>query len=93
MSKHKWKEDAKCLDYDTNIFFDKYEEDELLRPAVDKLCMSCPVMKDCFSVGISQKEWGVWGGVYLEAGELSREFSSHKDKNSWGSLWQRLTME
>jgi len=92
MNKHKWKDDASCLDYDTNIFFDKYEEEELLRPAVDDLCMSCPVMKSCFAVGISQQEWGVWGGIYLEGGEISKEFNNHKNKAIWGSVWQQLTM-
>jgi len=93
MNKYEWKDDAACLDYDTNVFFDKYEEDELLRPAVDLLCSTCPVRKECFSVGISGKGWGVWGGVYLENGELSKEFSSHKTKSDWGATWQSLTTE
>ncbi len=93
MNKFKWKDDAICLNYDTNLFFDKYEEDELLRPAIDALCSSCPVRKECFSVGISGKEWGVWGGVYLENGEISKEFASHKSKDDWGLTWQSLTME
>lgn len=93
MNKHKWKDDAVCLDYDTNLFFDKYEEDELLRPAIDALCFSCPVRKDCFSVGISGKEWGVWGGVYLENGEISREYNKHRTKKDWSETWQSLTME
>jgi hypothetical protein len=88
-----WKDSAVCLDYDTNLFFEKYEDDELLRPAIDALCSSCPVRKECFSVGISGKEWGVWGGVYLENGEISKEFASHKTKNDWGMTWQSLTME
>jgi hypothetical protein len=93
MNKYEWKDNASCLNYDTNVFFDKYEEDELLRPAVDLLCSKCPVRKECFSVGISGKEWGVWGGVYLEGGEISKEFSSHKTKGDWGTTWQSLTME
>jgi hypothetical protein len=92
MYKHKWKDDALCIDYDTNIFFDKYEEDEALRPAIDSLCARCPAMKDCFSVGISQKEWGVWGGVYLEGGEISKEFNNHRSKSDWATTWQILTM-
>ena len=55
MPKHDWKDDALCLEYDTNLFFDKYEDDELLRPAIDKLCSMCPVSKMCFAVGVSQK--------------------------------------
>ncbi len=93
MNKHKWKDDALCLDYDTNIFFDKYEEEESLRPAVDKLCSECPVAKQCFAVGISQKEWGIWGGIYLENGIISKEFNSHKTKQDWAKTWQFLTME
>jgi signal transduction histidine kinase len=91
--KHHWKDNAACLDYDTNLFFDKYEEDEVLRPAIDKLCSTCPVSKTCFAVGISQKEWGIWGGVYLESGSISKEFSKHKSKSDWANTWQHLTME
>ena len=93
MPKHDWKDDASCLEYDTNLFFDKYEDDELLRPAIDKLCSMCPVLKMCFAVGVSQKEWGIWGGVYLEGGQISKEFSKHKSKTDWANTWQRLTTE
>jgi hypothetical protein len=93
MKKHEWKDNALCLDYDTNLFFDKYEENESLRLAIDQLCSRCPVNKECFAVGVSQKEWGIWGGIYLESGELSKEFSSHKSKSDWANTWQYLTME
>ena len=33
--KDKWRDQALCSGYDTNLFFDKYEEDLLLRPAID----------------------------------------------------------
>jgi hypothetical protein len=92
MKKNDWKDDAKCLEYDTNLFFEKYEDDETLRPAIDALCSSCPVRKNCFAVGISQKEWGIWGGVYLENGSISREFSRHRSKTDWASTWQTLTL-
>ena len=93
MPKHEWKDDALCLDYDTNLFFDKYEDEEVLRPAIDKLCSSCPVSSTCFAVGISQKEWGVWGGVYLENGSISKEFNKHKSKQDWGKTWESLVIE
>ncbi len=93
MKKFEWKDSAACLDYDTNIFFEKYEEDETLRPAIDKLCISCPVSKTCFAVGVSGKEWGVWGGIYLESGLISKEFNNHKDSSNWSEIWQALTME
>lgn len=93
MDKGEWKEDAACRDYDTNFFFDKYEEDPTLRPAIDKLCAECPISRKCFAVGVSQKEWGVWGGVYLEAGKISREFSRHRNKANWAETWRSLTMD
>lgn len=92
MPKHEWKDAASCLDYDTNLFFEKYEDSLELRPAIDKICMDCPVVKECFAVGISQKEWGVWGGIYLESGEISKEFNIHKSKSDWSSTWNKLTM-
>jgi hypothetical protein len=51
---------------ENNAFFDKYEDHEGSRRDVDALCKQCPVKKICFANGISGKEWGVWGGVYLE---------------------------
>jgi hypothetical protein len=93
MDKNAWKNDADCIDYDTNLFFDKYEEDLALRPAIDKLCSECPVARQCFAVGVSQKEWGVWGGIYLEGGAISREFNRHRNKQVWAEKWQSLTTD
>lgn len=92
MNRHEWKDDALCLGYDTNLFFDKYEEDESLRPGIEDVCLQCPVAKQCFAVGISQKEWGVWGGVYVENGKISREFNKHKTKDRWAEIWKSLTI-
>ena len=93
MRQHLWKDNADCLGLDTNIFFDKYEEDMQSRLMVDTLCKTCPVVRKCFAVGVSSKEWGIWGGIYLEGGEISKEFTSHKTKQEWANTWQSLTME
>lgn len=93
MKQHLWKDDALCLNLETNLFFDKYEEEDLVRPRVDDICRACPVSKTCFANGVSGKEWGVWGGIYLEGGEISREFNKHKSKIDWANTWQSLTME
>jgi hypothetical protein len=90
-NKDDWKDDAACLGWDTNIFFDKYEEEESLRPAVDEYCLDCPVARICFANGVTNKEYGVWGGVYLEKGKMSREFNSHKTKQDWARVWEVLT--
>lgn len=93
VSKHEWKDEAPCRGYDTNIFFDKYEEDLELRPAVDKFCTECPLMRQCFAVGVSKKEWGIWGGVYLENGKISRDINRHRTKQDWATIWQALTTD
>ena len=93
MNQHEWKDKGSCRDYDTDLFFEKYEENEELRPAIDKLCAECPMQRMCFAVGISQKEWGVWGGIYMENGKVSREFNKHRSKPDWAETWQHLTMD
>lgn len=92
MDLNRWKDDAACIHYDVNLFFDKYEEDEQLRPAIDQICSECPIARTCFAVGVSQKEWGVWGGVYLEKGKVSREFNRHRSKKEWSETWKYLTI-
>ncbi|MEY4331437.1 MAG: hypothetical protein RLZZ196_175 [Bacteroidota bacterium] len=99
MNKHAWKDQAACLGMEINTFFEEYEEnipDESgisPREFVDSLCMTCPVLRQCFAVGISHKETGVWGGVYLDNGKISREFGRHRTKADWATTWQTLTMD
>ena len=88
-----WKSLGACLGQDTNIFFDLYENNENVRKAVDDQCIGCPVNKRCFAEGISGQEYGLWGGIYLEEGQISKEFNGHKTKTDWHSVWQSLTME
>ena len=93
MNRNEWKDSASCRNYDTNFFFEKYEDNEEFRPAIDKLCAACPVARQCVAVGVSQKEWGVWGGIYLENGKISREFNRHRSKQDWANTWQYLTTD
>lgn len=95
MSNNAWKDDAICKTFDTNLFYDDYENDESfeLRRDVDELCSECPLVRHCFAVGISQKAWGVWGGVYLENGKISREFNKHRSKQDWSEKWANLTID
>lgn len=91
--KDDWKKDAACKNWDGELFFDKYEEDLELRPEIDEFCSNCPLARMCFAVGISEKAYGVWGGVYLEKGKISREFNNHKSKEDWAETWKYLTMD
>lgn len=92
-NKHDWKEHAPCRGLDTNLFFDRYEENLELRPLVEKICAECPLARHCFAVGVSQKGWGVWGGIYLEDGKISREFGKHRSKQEWSNVWKVLTTD
>ena len=42
---------------------------------------------------MSNKEWGVWGGVYLEDGTPSEVLNSHRTATDWTALWESLTLE
>jgi hypothetical protein len=90
---YKFDEKALCLNMDTNLFFDQYEENSEVSKKVDLLCIKCPAQRQCLAYGVSNSEWGVWGGVYLEGGKISKEFNSHKEKTDWFSIWSGITME
>lgn len=90
---YKWSVQGKCVNLDTNLFFDKYEEDDVVARGIDKLCALCPVQRECLATGISKQEWGVWGGVYLENGKISKEFNRHKQNSDWFEVWSSATME
>jgi len=75
------------------MFFDKYEESNQIKIAVDKICSECPVRRQCLAVGVSRQEWGVWGGIYLEKGKISKDMNSHKKQDEFFDLWLSLTME
>ena len=89
-----WSDGAECKGVDTNNFFDAYESDPAIAQNVDRLCREyCPIAKMCFAVGVSHKEWGVWGGVYLKDGVVDKEFNQHKSKQDWNETWESLTMD
>ena len=90
---YKFGENASCRDMDFNLFFDKYEEDHSLAKKVDLLCIKCPAQRQCLAYAVSNKEWGVWGGVYFEDGKISKEFNQHKTKEDWFEVWSSITME
>ena len=92
VDKHEWKNNGACLNMDTELFFDKYEENLEVRDFVDDLCAECPLVRHCFAVGVSEKAWGVWGGIYMENGKISREFGKHRTKQDWAEVWHNLTI-
>jgi hypothetical protein len=68
------------------IFFDDYETDSITAQNTDAMCISCPVAEQCGSQGRKNKEWGVWGGVYLKDGKTDVARNSHKSEDTWDIL-------
>ena len=78
-----WFDLALCLGMDTNLFFDKYESDISIAKNIDQACLSCPVRKICYDAGVENKDYGVWGGIYLSSGEVDKVRNAHKTKDIW----------
>lgn len=77
-----WEQLAACKNRKTNLFFDDYEAGGNIANNIDQLCLSCPVIKDCYEKGVRTKSTGVWGGFYLVNGEVSKTKNSHKDQET-----------
>jgi hypothetical protein len=81
-----WLSEALCAGTDTEFYFDKYENDQSIAKEIDRQCLSCPVVKECFDYGVKTESFGVWGGVFLNDGKLDNVRNSHKTQE----VWQRL---
>lgn len=72
-----------CATADPNLF-DPHSKAELAQATV--ICGSCPLATECLRVGFQRREWGVWGGVLLEEGQVratpprNRDPYRHKKK-------------
>ena len=82
----KWYQFAACSNMDTNWFYDTYETDVHVAKQVDIICIHCPVAHDCLKEGINGREFGVWGGVYLNLGRVDKSANSHKTYETWSVL-------
>lgn len=82
----KWYDLAACQNMKINWFYDDYESDKELAKQVDQICLHCPVVKQCYIEGVSNKEKGVWGGVYMDLGRVDRPNNSHKEVETWKRL-------
>lgn len=82
----KWYQFAACNNMETNWFYDTYETDVHIAKQADNVCVHCPVARQCLKEGISNREFGVWGGVYLNLGRVEKASNSHKTDEVWDSL-------
>lgn len=57
----------RCEGHEDPEIFDPCDDDALA--AALEICNPCDVRTLCLALGTSRSEWGVWGGVLLEAGK------------------------
>jgi hypothetical protein len=77
-SEFHWRYLALCQGMNSNDFHDRYEADPEHAKAIDDLCLSCPVRKECLLEGVQNNEWGVWGGWFLVNGKIDETKNQHK---------------
>lgn len=93
-----WRNKARCAGMDLNLFFDKYEEDVEIAKTVDsKICLHCPVIKECFNYATQMedpyKANGVFGGVFFVEGEISKSRNAHKTQEVWEEILEAVKDE
>jgi hypothetical protein len=86
-----WLSEALCAGTDTELYFDKYELDQDIARDIDRRCLSCPVIKECFDYGVKTESFGVWGGVFLNDGKLDNVRNSHKSQEVWARVLELVS--
>lgn len=85
-----WQDLAVCTGQDIRRFHEDYESNPRTAKLTDQMCLSCPVRKECLQAGVENNEWGVWGGVYLSAGNMDEAKNSHKTPEVWKEIREGL---
>lgn len=85
-----WRDIGSCKDMEINWFYDTYENDQIHAANADLICARCPVVKQCLEAGMSNKEEGLWGGVYLSSGRVDKTRNKHKTDDDWKRLEARV---
>lgn len=87
-----WHHLALCQKMPTELFYDKYESDQETAKAVDSICASCPVQRECFFAGSEDGEYGVWGGVYWNgSGKPDKNKNAHKTPEIWDEIHRAVS--
>lgn len=76
-----------------NWFFDDYESDAELAKTMDEVCLKCPVMRDCLMEGTDGKNYGLWGGIYLDNGKQDKARNAHKTPEVWARIQEKIRNE
>jgi len=72
-------ERASCRGLETDMFYDHktgLEEKGLSVNHLRRICMSCPIQRDCLTIGVAHEPFGFWGGL---AEDERRHLHARKD--------------
>jgi hypothetical protein len=72
-------------------FFEDYENDPEHAKAMDTICLSCPVMKQCLADGIENGDYGLRGAIFLSNGKKDNQKNSHKTPEVWKRIEEKLS--
>lgn len=72
-------------------FYEGYEDDEVFAKVIDSICEACPVRAMCLREGIENREYGVWGGIYLTNGKMDTARNAHKTDDQWEEIRRLLS--
>ncbi|TMK85931.1 MAG: WhiB family transcriptional regulator [Actinobacteria bacterium] len=81
-----WQDEARCHEYDPELFFDPHRRSERRAKSV---CKRCEVRSECLLMALeSRAEFGVWGGLTSkERRKLIRQVPKTTD---WVPVLQRV---
>lgn len=85
-----WWQLSLCKGMDLNWFYEEYEADDELAKAMDEVCLSCPVLKDCLMNGTDNKDFGLRGAIFLNNGKPDKNANRHKTEEVWARIQERL---
>lgn len=84
-----WMDDSSCINKTEP--FDNYDYGGLYAQEADNLCITCPVVKECFEAGF-KGEHGQWGGIYWAGnGKPDVRFNEHKTPEYLDEIQRRVS--
>ena len=85
-----WQDLAYCKTIDPKYFDRYYQDSPHLRPVVDDMCMSCPVLKECGIAAVTNRESYVWAATFFDNGVPVPEMNDHKTEDFKRRLRERI---
>jgi hypothetical protein len=85
-----WYQLSSCKGMDLDLFFESYESDDEIAKAMDEVCLSCPVFKDCLTSAFDYKDSGLRAAIYLTNGKTDKAKNEHKTPEVWARIQEKL---